>query len=514
MPRGRPSTKSAPVREATIEEMRAEFNKEESRRKENYDKAMESLKKFRDPNKDAKLTSLNTYDREVIRNYLQHPDKNEDNLRKVAMYLYYRSQILYRLCHWYASMWTLNCRQVIPEYSFTSANDQPQMLEQYEKTLNKLEAYNIQGNWHDVALRCYLEDVCYTIFFRDDTGAFFYMLNPEECRIDGKYYSGDFSYSVDMSKWKTASRRQLAEWLGEPLTSMLKEYDDNKTRWVPMPEKWGAAFKFNSERYDVIVPPTAAILQQIAALNDIADLQALKDEASVYKLLTVGIPTLSGSKNSDDWAISPEVLVDYYQRMKDILPEYVAAAIIPGELTNDNVIDFSTTSADKDIDRLQQSQDTLLATAGGGILNMKYVNSTAAFKAWLMSESEFAISSLLPQIEGFTNRMLSYDVSGKPCKVKYFECTVYTAEDIKNSLLSSCQYSFSNRLAYNTFNGISEKATLSMEFFENQVLHLPELMMHPLQSSYTTSNTEEDTGGRPTVPDDEIEPSTERSRNA
>ena len=68
-------------------------------------------------------------------------------------------------------------------------------------------------------------------------------------------------------------------------------------------------------------------------------------------------------------------------------------------------------------------------------------------------------------------------------------------------------------MAYKTFNGISEKATLAMEYFENQVLHLPETMNHPLQSSYTTSNTGEDEGGRPTVPDDEAEPSTERTRN-
>ena len=224
--------------------------------------------------------------------------------------------------------------------------------------------------------------------------------------------------------------------------------------------------------------------------------------------------TLSSAKNSDEWQISVDLLLEYYDKLKDILPDYVAAAPIPGELTNDNVIDFSTTSADKDIDRLSQSQDTLLATSGGGsVLNANYISSTAAFKAWLQAESEFAISSLLPQIQGFTNRMLSIDMKEPHCSVKYFEVTVYTKEDLKQSLLSSCQYSFSNRMAYNTFNGISERTTMAMEFFETQVLHLPEIMNHPLQSSYTTSNTGEEETGRPTVPDDELSPSGERSRN-
>lgn len=512
MARGKSSTDSTP-RDKALEEMRAQFNAEEYQRKQNYDKAIEALKKFRDPGK-AALTTLNSYDREKIREYLQKPYSNEAKLRESATYLYIRNQILYRLCHWYASMWALDCRQVIPSYTFTKENSPESMLKQYEETLNKLEAYNIQGNWHDVALRCYLEDVCYTIFFRDDTGAIFYIMNPDECKIDGRYMTGDFSYSVDMSKWNSAQKREIAAWLGEPLTSMLKEYDDTKVKWIHMPEKWGGAFKFNSDRPDLVIPPTAAILQQLAGLNDVADLQALKDEASVYKLLLVPMKTLSSAKNADDWAISIDLLLEYYTELKKILPDYVAAAPIPGELTNDNVIDFSTTSADKDIDRLSQSQDTLLATSGGGsVLNANYINSSAAFAAWLKSESEFAISSLMPQIEGFTNRMLATDISGTPCKVKYFECTCYTKDDLREALLSSCQYSFSNRMAYNTFNGISEKATMAMEFFETNVLHLPEVMNHPLQSSYTTSNNGEDEGGRPETPVDELSPSGERTRN-
>ena len=510
MARNKSSTDSTP-RNPAIEEIRATFNAEENRRKQNYEQAMEAIKKMRDPDKPA-LTMLSSYDREKIRGYLQRPYSNERNLRDAATYLYFRSQILYRLCHWYASMWSLDCRQVIPEYSLTKDNDPEKMLSQYENTLNVLDAYHIQGNWHDVALRCYMEDVCFTIFFRDDKDAFFYILDPDDCKIDGRYYTGDFSYSVNMAKWKTPQRKQLIEWLGEPLTSMWKEYERTGNKWVSMPEEWGAAFKFNSDRIDLVLPPMSAILQQIAGLNDIADLQALKDEASVYKLLLLPMKTLSGAHTSDEWQISIDILLEYYNKMLNILPDYVAAAPIPGELTNDNVIDFSTTSADKDIDRLSQSQDTLTATSGGGIMNMQYVNSTAALNAWLKAESEFAISSLMPQIEGFTNRMLRYDVKGTPCRVKYFEVTIFTKQELQESLLSSCQYSFSNRMAYNTFNGISEKATLAMEFFETKVLNLPEIMNHPLQSSYTTSNTG-DEAGRPETPDEELSPSGDRSRN-
>ncbi len=191
MARGKSSTDSTP-REKTIEEMRLQFNSDEARRKENYEKALEALKKFRDPSKEA-LSSLSSYDRKMIREYLKKPYASEAKLREAATYLYFRNQILYRLCHWYASMWALDCRQVIPTYSFTKTNDPNNMLKQYEATLDTLDIYNIQGGWHDVALRCYLEDVCFTIFFRDKTGAFFYILNPDECKIEDRYYYVDSS---------------------------------------------------------------------------------------------------------------------------------------------------------------------------------------------------------------------------------------------------------------------------------------------------------------------------------
>ena len=481
--------------------------------KTNYAKAMDILKRMRDPSR-SNAASVTSLDRETIRNYLQSPGNNEVGLRNAARYLYIRNQVFYRIWHWYASMWDLRCRIIEPDFSFVKDNDPEKMKKQYENTLSILDSYDIQGNWYDLALRCYIEDIVYAVFFRDGEHAFFYILDPDECRITGEYVTKDLSYAVDMSKWRSAQRRQLAEWLGEPFVSMLKEYDRTGERWIDMPDEYAACFKFNHDRLDLIFPPFTPLLQAIAGLNDAADLQVIRDQASVYKLLLVPMKILSGASESDEFEITPDLLIEYYRRLLEVLPDYVAAAPIPGEVTNDNVIDFSTTSADKDIDRLQQSQDTVLATSGGGaVLNANQITSTAAFNAWLKSESEFAISSLLPQIQGFTNRMLELDVSGNPAKVQYFEVTVYTKDDLAEKILESNQNSYSSRLAYNTFLGITERQTLAMEFLETQVFNLPKLMNHPLTTSYTQSGSSDDETGRPELGDDEITSDGDRSRN-
>ena len=475
-----------------------------------FKKAQETLLKIKDPNRQT-IQSIIGKDRKLIREYLKNPASNENNLITSARYLFYRTQIFFRLVLFYASMFDLRCRQVIPNISLTKTNNQKKILKQYNDTLNWLDKYDIQGIMFPALVRVFREDVFFGIFYRDDSGSVLYPLDPSWCKIDGIYSSHDYSYAVDMSRFKSQSMQELLNWLGDPLLSMYREYERTNEKWIHMDDQYAACFKFRTDDIDHVLPPLMAIFQELAARNDLADLQAIADELSIYKLLLIPMKTISGTKRSDDFEVSPELMLGYYNKMLDNLPDYIAAALIPAEVDKDNVLDFSTTSSDKDVDRLEQSDKTLLGTAGGGaVLNANMITSTAAFKAWLKSESEFAISPLIPQIQGFTNRMLKYNCTN-PCTVKYFEVSIYTKEELQATLLESCQYGFSNRLAYNTFNGIDEKATIAMQLLENEILDLPNKMI-PLSSSYTQSGTTEE-AGRPEVPDDEISDSGERTRN-
>lgn len=499
----------------SVEAISERFREEEAKRvKKNYDAAMNNKITFRDPNKGSSQ-SMTSYTREIIRGYLQAPASNETNLIKVSRYLYYRSQLYFRLVQWYATMWDLRCRQVIPSYDLTKDSDPTKMLKSYNDTLDCLEKYNIQGNWYDVAVKCYTEDVCYSLFFKDDTGSFFYILDPSYCAIVGKYFTGNFAFAIDMTKYKSQAGQQIIEWIGEPLASMWKEYERTNVKYIQVPDEYAACFKFRSSDWNLTIPPMATLFQELASLMDIADNQAIADELSIYKLITLPMKVLSGAKMADDFEISPDLAFEYFNKMvQNALPDYVAAAMVPGDGLD--VVNFSDTAADKDVDRYEQSQNTILSTAGGGaVINANNLNNTAMFNAWLKAETEFAISSLLPQIEGFTNFQLSFDLGNRACKVKYFEVSVYTKKDLGEELLASAQYSFSTRLAYLTTQGISEKDALAMEFLENNVLHLNTLMNHPLQSSYTTAGVQGEVGqGRPETPDEELSPSGERSRNS
>ena len=506
---GRPAQSIAAIREIA--------QRENERAKENLAKGEEAIKWLRgDAN--YRPARINPYTKENIQKMLQNISGNEVNLRKAMHYMFYRSQIMYRIINWYAGIWDLRCRKVTPKYDLVKSNDPQKTLKSLNDTFNILDRFKIHENMFAPLLRCYLDDVVYFIWFQDDTGAFPYILNPDWCRICGRFIdTGDLIYEVDMSQYRGEYYQELIKSLGSPLVEMYKEYERTKKNWIRMPEEYCGCFKFRISDLDNVISPFIPVAQQVAGLSDLEDIQAIADEQSIFKLIIYSIKTLSGSKVSDDWEITPDLCLQYFKKMKEYFPNYVAAAPVLGDGLE--VVDFSKNSADTEVDRVKNAQNNILNVSGGGaVLSSNNITSTAAFNAWMKSESEFAISSLMPQVKAFVNRMIGYELKN-PCKVDFFELTILTKDDFREKLLTACQYSFSYRLALGTLYGFSEKETLASMYVENELLGLQNKMIYPLQSSFTSTGEREEgytpeTGqGRPEIPDDELSPKGEESRN-
>ena len=98
-----------------------------------------------------------------------------------------------------------------------------------------------------------------------------------------------------------------------------------------------------------------------------------------------------------------------------------------------------------------------------------------------------AISSLLPQVQGWLNRFLGYYIND-PSKVKFFEVSYFTKSDLRKELLENATYSLPTKLAVNVLSGFSELETLALNHLEEDILGLGDIFTSPLQSSHTTSN--------------------------
>lgn len=415
-----------------------------------------------------------------------------------------------------AGMYCLDCRVLTPDYSFVKGMDYKQALKQYDDTLNFLDILSLQNNMNPVLVNTWIDDVSFNLFFKDDDGSTFWHIDPNEAIIDSIYmYDGGWCYgmALDLSKWRSAQRQALIEYLGEPLSSLWKEYERTGIKYVHVPAEYSMVLKFHTDMMDAIIPPMLHNLMPLANLNDLTDTQASADQLSYYRMIYLPLPTMSGAKNPDEFEVTPDLAIDYFKIATDnAIPDGISSAVIPGKELK--TIDFSD-NVSEDVNRVENSQQQILGSAGGigALLNgNKLVNNSALIKAALKSESAYVLNSILPQIETWTNLQLYLNVS-KPCKVNLLPVTIHTKEDYAKALLEANQYSFSYRLAYGTLMGISERETMASLLFETQALKLQDFMKYPLQSSYTTSNNVSIEGGAPQKDVTELSPEGERSRN-
>ena len=473
---------------------------------ENKDKL---LKQLRDIGKTYRKT-INTFDKEKLRQYLQNIGSNEKNLRALSWYLLYRSHIYFRIIHFFSEMFCLDCRSIIPKYDLVKENNPDKVLKSYQNTLDAVSAMRLQQEFFPPIFTCFVQDIYYGIYLHDDTGVFHMQLPADYCKINGKFMTGDFSYVFDIS-W-IRSRQELLEYLPEVFEEAWRNYESTGEKWQTLPPEIQVCMKFRSEDYELIVPPFTGIFNSIINLSDLEDVQAAGDEASVYKMLWYELETISGSKTIDDWKIDPDLAIPYYDKFEESVPDYIATAIIPGQI---HEIDFDDDKA-SDTTKVAKATEQVLNTAGGAeILNGATINNTYAFKMASIANTEFAISSLLPQIQSWVMRMLGYE-NANDCKVRFMPISVYTKADYREQLLSSGQYGLPTKLAINTLNGFNEKDTLSLNYVEEELLHLSDKLV-PLNSSYTQSGnddgyTSEVGQGRPKKDEGDLSDSGERSR--
>ncbi len=474
-----------------------EWYQKNKRNLERYAEANDALRKIRDVTKTA-TKAVPTFNKATLRTYLQNIGSNEKNLRNLSRYLAYRCQPYYKLIRYNADMFDLNARSVIPPYDPSGENDKESTLKAYAETLSVLDKLNLQYEFAKIYITCFREDVFYGCAYYDEEHMIIMPLDPDYCKIEGVYNTGDYGFAMDMTYFR--SRQDLLESWGEPFSSMYKEYERDGIRYKSMPAEYAVCLKARAEDWETVVPPFSGLFNAIINLMDLEDIQAVSDEQEIYKMIWMEMETLTNATEPDDFKVDPDVSVEYFNRMvAEALDDYTTAAIIPGKL---NTITFDNDKA-RDTNKVMKSTEAVFNSSGGAqILNSATLSGSTAFNAATKADTEYAISLLLAQTQSWVNRFLSYHVSN-PCRVKFFEVSTYTRDEFRENLLKGAQYGLPVKLALNTLNSFSEKDTMALNFLEEDCLGITD-KFRPLQSSYVQSGSSGNEGGGQEKSDTEI----------
>lgn len=446
------------------------------------------------------------FSKETLRRYLQNPFSNQANLRNLSKFLYRYSQNYRRILNYNASMIDLNSRSVIPLIDITGTNNPSAVLSTYYNTLIELDKMNMQKEIYKCALIAWREDTFYGITFEDDEGFFILPLDGEYCKVSSSNYDGTLNFAFDFSYFR--GKEYLLEFYGDPFTSMYNSYQSDSTnmRWQEIPVERSICLKINMDDLTMDLPPYVGIFEELIDLIDLRSIQAVKDELSIYKILVAQLDTLQGTDEPDDFSVDLDTAIEFYERMLEKLPEGVAAVLSPMKVEPVSFKDDQT----EDVNRIEEATKNLFNNSGGAqILNSSTISGTTAFTASTRNDANFALSALLPQIEAWVNRYLTYAI-GEHAKVKYLPVTPLTKEEFKKQILEDATYGMPNRLMINSLNGLSELETLSLKYLEQDCLGLDEELV-PLQSSHTQTGDKE--GGGQTKDETEISDEGEASRD-
>ena len=260
---------------------------------------------------------------------MKNPPAQYKNLRNLSRYLYYRSSVYRRLVWFNATMIDTNARAVIPIIDINKGGDKSKVLKSYYDTLSVLNNMNLALEFLKAYIIAWREDVFFGMAFYDDTGYFILPVDPDYAKVNGAYMTGDLSYVMDMSYY--SRHEDMVEWIGEPLTSMYRQYQSNTTenRWQQMPDEYCVCFKVNIDDYEIPLPPYMNLFNSLINLADLEDIQAVADEANIYKLVTATIPLSNDQEGVDQFLVDPDTAIEYYNKFVDSLPDYIAAAITP-----------------------------------------------------------------------------------------------------------------------------------------------------------------------------------------
>ena len=222
---------------------------------------------------------------------------------------------------------------------------------------------------------------------------------------------------------------------------------------------------------------------------------------------------MSGTKSPDDFSVDVKTAIKYYDKLKAELPPEIGFAISPLDIVP---IEFNpNTTADADM--ISISTRNLFKNAGGAnVLYSDATNSTLIL-AQMKADAEAALSSLLPQIQKWTNVWLTDNVGKDHASVIFMRVSPYTIEAKKDELLKSAQYSLPVAMAVGALDGFTPLEMIALGELENDVLDI-RVSWKPLQSSHTQSGSsvgsdvDPGVGGRPQS--DELTDEGERTRDS
>lgn len=456
----------------------------------------------------SKSKTFVQYTKERIKQYLQNPYTNINNIRGVSAFLE-RNSMIYKKILAYFSQMPLFYYNLIYKSDWNTGIDTTSMLTEYMDISSKLQEIKMQKEFSS-AIATALRDGVYYGFVYDGEGDgfFIYPLDPQYCKISAINGDGQYVIAFNASYFDAGDNKEYLYGVNEDGEGVwdnvfIEGYETYKSdgrdfMWFDLPVEQTLCLLADDDA-EMPLPYFLPVFTSLLDLLDLEQILASKTELENYVLLLSKIPLLSNTEEVDDFAVSLE-LVQFIQNMIDsVVPNLVGTAYSPCDL---EVVNFTKANSSEDTDKLAQSMHNLFSNLGISELVVSSGSSTnsVGLKHSIQNDESFALK-FVDRLGSWMNAYLKANYS-ENFIFKFHRITYFSQDEKATQYKDAATLGLPVATDYATCLGDTPYEMMCKTFMEN-ALGIKAGLWQPLSTSYTQTG-DENTGGAPTKDDDDL----------
>ena len=428
-------------------------------------------------------------------------DNDIATLREVSKYFYRTSGIYERTCNYFATMYRYDW-YIVPEvYDETVKSEK--LIGDFHRILNYLDNSYIKKLCGDIAREVIVQGAYYACVVQSQDSLILQELPVNYCR--SRYNVGntpvvEFNMRFFDDKFPDVNYRMKvlklfpAEFAkGYMLYRQGKLNPDGEFRsnsflnygWFPLEP--GSVIKFSMTKDDAPL-----FVNACPAILDLDAAQDLDRRKQMQKLLKIIVQKLPIDKNGD-LIFDVDEARDIHNNAVQMLRRAIGVDVLTTftDVESIDMSDKNTSTTTDDLEKIERTvyntfgvSQNLFNTDGNMSLEKSILNDEGAMRSLLL---QFAIFfDTITQKQSKNKRKYNY-------RLYMLETTQYNYKELSKLYKEQVQLGYSKMLPQIAL-GHSQSSIINTAYFENEVLHLSEIMLPPLMSS--TLNAEDVLGNK------------------
>ena len=447
----------------------------------------------------------NLINKTVIYRALAYNDVQQ--LREISNYFYKTSGIYQRVCNYFSTLYRYDW-YVVPEI-YDEGVKEDKIVGDFNKVLNYLDNSYVKKVCGEIALSVIKNGAYYGYVVDSPNGVILQELPVNYCRSRynlGNLPTVEFNMRFfDVAFPDTNERMQVLKLFpeefrkgylayksgrlnnntGEPTVINRSSYFHKDYGWYLLEPSKTIKFSFGNGGWGSMDMPL--FINAIPAILDLDAAQDLDRRKQMQKLLKIIVQKLPMDKNGD-LIFDIDEARDIHNNAVQMLKRAVGVDVLTtfAEIDAIDMSDKNTTTTQDDLKKVERSvynslgiSQNLFNTDGNMALTMSILND------------ESQVRTLLFQFSAFFDRLTQAKSANKKkynFRLYMLETTQYNYKDLSKMYKEQVQMGYSKMLPQIAL-GHSQSSILNTAYFENEILHLSEIMIPPLMSS--TMNMED-----------------------